>query len=78
MQLKMPEDKRVIRALIALRYNDDFRLVMQFLKDELQQMRENGDTMDGDFLKWNQGKCQFLKTLLQLPKDAGTIFKNFK
>lgn len=70
------EDQQAIKALARLRHNEDFRSYHQYISRALDALRKKGDTLTGDLLPWNQGKCQFAQEVLDLPEIAVKIMKN--
>lgn len=75
MQLTIEKDNACITALAHLQFQPDFKIFMEYLAEQLAMHRKENDTRVGDVLKWNQGRCQVLQEILDLPDDARTIIK---
>lgn len=65
-------DKAKIRkeasdALLRLGHNPDFQAYQDYLRMYLLETREKGDTMISPNKEWNQGWCQALTYILDLP-----------
>jgi len=71
--IKNRQHQEAIRSLATLQHNSDFRAFYGFLHSTLDNMRIKNDTLSGDSLKWNQGKCQLLQEILLLPGMAREI-----
>lgn len=55
------------KAMIRLEYDQDFQAYQRYLKDFLDRTRRFGDTAIGHEKEWNQGWCQCLQFLVDLP-----------
>ncbi len=64
------QGEELYRAVIRLQYNDDFQTYMKYLQKELNNYRKENDRQTAVILQWNQGKCQMLQELLDLPDVA--------
>ena len=74
--LRAVTDKKVLSALIALRYNDDFKIVVAWLETELAKMRVQNDMETGRALFWTQGACQTIAGLLQTIESSGEVMRS--
>ncbi len=64
------EKETAYKALLRLQYNEDFQEYMKFLQKILNVYRKENDRRTDVILQWNQGKCQILQELLDLPDVA--------
>lgn len=73
-------DERQLKALRNLQNNEDWRLIMQWFEDSLQDIRESSDRKSDEVqLRWNQGGAQSLSDLLENAKDpVGKLKARFK
>ncbi|WP_300456641.1 hypothetical protein [Desulfobacula sp.] len=69
-------DNRTVKALARLQFNEEFKTYTKFLESSLDTLRRKNDTLTGELLKWNQGKCQALQIILDHPCVASKILKN--
>lgn len=70
-----PEDREVISAFLGLRSNRDFQVCMDYVQRVLNQIRRANDTATEQQREWNQGWCQALQYVLDLPSVSIEIFK---
>lgn len=64
------QGKELYRAVIRLQHNEDFQTYMEYLQKKLNNYRKENDRQTTVILQWNQGKCQILQELLDLPDVA--------
>lgn len=62
--------KEAGEGLVRLSLNPDFKAVMLFLQTRLDTMRKRGDHLTGQDRDWNQGQCQALQFVLDLPETV--------
>ena len=59
--------KDAVDALLHLRHNKDFQAYQEYLALFQAETRAQGDTMVSPNKEWNQGWCQCLSYILELP-----------
>ena len=69
------QGQQAMKAIAKLQFSPDFKVYMGYLQLELDGLRKQNDRFSGDQLKWNQGKCQDLQAILDLPLLCSTIIK---
>jgi hypothetical protein len=57
-------------ALLRLPFHQDFNTLQDFLRIYLDDTRRRGDVMVGHEKEWNQGWCQALQFVLDLPEQV--------
>ncbi len=72
-----PWKEDAYKAVARLHHNDDFKIFMKYLQRKLDICRKENDRQTAVILQWNQGKCQALQEILNLPEMARQILKTF-
>lgn len=72
-----PKDKARIRkaaaeAFIRLQHNQDFKAYQEYLALFQTETREKGDILISPHKEWNQGWCQCLTYVLDLPTSINS------
>jgi len=65
-----------IQAIFNTGQKPETKAFMDYIYCCLMTCREKGDWLTGDEQKWNQGACQVLKELYELPVRAGKILRS--
>jgi len=63
-------DRQAAGALLRLPFHEDFKVYTAFIQQTLDEYRIRGDNLTGQEREWNQGKCQALDAILNLPTIA--------
>ena len=59
-------DERILKALHNLKHHEDWKTIRAWLSDSITAMRKESDSiMEEVPLRWNQGACSALDTLLE-------------
>ncbi|RLB94827.1 MAG: hypothetical protein DRH26_00060 [Deltaproteobacteria bacterium] len=71
MITELKEQQRIAKeageAMLRLSFNADYKAVNAYLQARLNDMRRRGDHLIDQDLAWNQGQCQALQFVLDLP-----------
>ncbi len=78
LDVKNPHDRQRIKSLARLKFNDDFKVLVEYMEAELATMRRKNDLATGDMLKWTQGRCQMLQLLIDIPETAAKNLKSLQ
>ena len=62
--------KEAAEALLHLRHNKDFQAYQEYLALFRDETRAQGDTMVSPNKEWNQGWCQCLSYIIELPSSV--------
>lgn len=63
--LKRPNEKE-LKALHSLKHQEDWKTVRQWIADSIGMLRKESDQIADDvLLRWHQGACNALDTLLE-------------
>jgi len=69
----------VVQSLVNLRVSPDFEVIVQFLRAEREEARDNCETIpDGVKLWREQGRAGFLKDFLELDEKSAATLQKFK
>lgn len=69
-------DEKTLKALHLLKTTDEWATVRAWISDSLTRMRKDaGRITDEVPLRWNQGACQVLDTLLEYETKTKTILE---
>lgn len=77
-------DKQTIKALHNINMRAKSQpmstegLLVAWLKESLQEMREQNDHLRDYYLDWNQGGCQTVQSILTTLNEATEVIKNSK
>lgn len=78
------DDKQTIKALHSINIQAKNQpkstegLFIKWLRDSLQENREQNDHLRGHYLDWNQGGCQTLQAILATFSESTEIIKQNK
>lgn len=71
--------QRVISALSTLEGNTDFKVVHDWIRDSLENLKTDSATSKEDYLvRWQQGAVQALSEIDKYMSDAREILRKFK
>ena len=69
-------NERILKSLHALKSTEEWVTVREWIADSLNQMRkDSGRITDEVLLRWHQGACQALDTLLEYETKTKTILE---
>jgi len=78
MKLAKPTERQA-EALKRLQANGDFKVVVEWLNDSIQQIREQNDSIQEETsFRRNQGALWALKSLLEHKEQAGEILQRYR
>ena len=62
--LKPIKEEELLKAIHRLQFNEDYKLLQEYLVRELARLRADNDQAGGVQLCWQQGACQVLADIL--------------
>ena len=69
-------DEKVLKALHSLKFQQDWKTVRSWLEDSIAKMRKESDSILEEVpLRWNQGACCVLDTLLEYETKTKEILE---
>jgi len=69
-------DERILKALHSLKHQEDWKTVRAWLTDSITAMRKESDSIREEVpLRWNQGACSALDTLLEYETNTKEILE---
>lgn len=69
-------DERILKAMHALKSTEEWATFRAWIADSLTTMRKDAGMIQEEvLLRWNQGACQALDTLLEYETKTKTILE---
>ena len=68
-------DERLLKAMAGLRYDDRFKIVIEWFRESLADQDRKARRLSGDQLYRAQGESLCLERLLEVAGSAGDLVK---